>query len=100
MSATGPGQRVVVEKDRWDHWRVVGGYDIPRELAELALGRILRMGSRPTQPGDVADYERCRAIILDYAEQPESGLPVSLLADPAYHPSYARDYRKGAQGDA
>ncbi len=32
---------------------------------ELALGRILRMASRPTQPGDNAEYERCRRIILD-----------------------------------
>ena len=34
------------------------------EIALLALGRILRLGSRPTQPGDVEEYERCRAIIL------------------------------------
>jgi hypothetical protein len=33
-------------------------------LAELALGRILRLGSRPTQPGDVEEYERARAVIL------------------------------------
>lgn len=36
-------------------------------LAALALGRIFRMGSRPTQPGDVEEYERCRAIIMDAA---------------------------------
>lgn len=31
---------------------------------ELAIGRIFRMGSRPTQPGDAAEYERCRAIVM------------------------------------
>lgn len=31
----------------------------------LALGRIFRMMSRPTQPGDVEEFERCRALIMD-----------------------------------
>jgi hypothetical protein len=35
---------------------------------QLALGRILRMGSRPYQDGDFAEYERCRAIFMDAAE--------------------------------
>ena len=39
-----------------------------RRAAELALGRILRMGSRPAQPGDVEEYERCRAIIMATVE--------------------------------
>ncbi len=47
---------------------------------ELALGRIFRMGSRPTQ--------RCRAIILDARD------PI-----PGYTPNYARDRNRGAQGD-
>jgi hypothetical protein len=34
-------------------------------VVELALGRILRLAARPEQPGDVAEYERCRALILD-----------------------------------
>lgn len=59
-------------------------------LAELALGRILRLGSRPTQPGDVAEYERCRAIIMDELE------PVT----PDYSPNWVRDRLKGAAGDA
>jgi len=56
---------------------------------ELALGRILRLASRPAQPGDVADYERCRKVILDVLDP----LP--------YQPeiSWARDRNKGAQGD-
>ena len=33
-------------------------------LVALALGRILRMGSRPTLPGDIEEYERCRDIIM------------------------------------
>ena len=59
--------------------------------AALALGRILRLGSRPTQPGDIAMYERCRAII--YAE---------LGADASvgdHRPHYPRDHRKGAPSD-
>ena len=59
-----------------------------RQTVNLALGRIFRMGSRPTQPGDIGEYERCRGIILD-------------LCAPAadYAPNYARDRLKGAQGD-
>ena len=29
------------------------------QAVRLAMGRIFRMGSRPTQPGDMAEYERC-----------------------------------------
>lgn len=36
-----------------------------QKLMEAALGRIFRMGSRPTQPGDIEEYERCRKIIMD-----------------------------------
>lgn len=41
-------------------------------IVELALGRIFRMGSRPAQPGDAAEYERCRAVVMrvyDEAQQ-------------------------------
>ena len=55
---------------------------------EMALGRIFRIMSRPTQPGDVAEYERCRAIILDLAGDPV--IP--------YSPNYARDRMLGAAG--
>ena len=47
-------------------------YSIMTKASELALGRILRIASRPAEPGDIAEYERCRAIILDEAE--ESGI--------------------------
>ena len=66
--------------------------DSPAEkklLVDLAFGRIFRLGSRPTQPGDVAEYERCRAIILDNTEPTPLG----------WQPNYARDRRAGAAGD-
>jgi hypothetical protein len=56
---------------------------------ELAIGRILRIAQRPTQPGDVEEYERCRALILDLSDGPSLD----------YTPNYARDRLKGAQGD-
>lgn len=59
------------------------------EAIRLALGRIFGMMQRPGKPGDVAEYERCRALILDHAEGTES-----------YEHNWARDRLKGAQGDA
>lgn len=62
-------------------------------LLKLALGRIFRMMARPAQPGDVAEYERCRSLILDVlcgeGESPQEG----------YQPNWARDRLKGAAGD-
>ena len=55
----------------------------------LALGRIFRLMSRPFQPGDIEDYERCRALSMN----PSEGLPLH------YAPNWARDRLKGAQGD-
>jgi hypothetical protein len=57
--------------------------------AQLALGRILRLAARSTQPGDVEEYERCRAIILEDCV----GVPLG------YTPNWARDRHKGASGD-
>lgn len=54
----------------------------------LAMGRIFRLMSRPEQPGDIADYERCRAMILNLSDNPRDEAP-----------NYARDRLKGAQGD-
>lgn len=45
------------------------------QASQLAFGRILRMAARPEQPGDVAEYERCRKIILDEAEA--AGIDIS-----------------------
>lgn len=63
--------------------------DGPSTLAELALGRIFLLGSRPFQPGDIEEYERCRAIVLDAVGR-------DMPAD--YKPNYARDRLRGAQG--
>lgn len=57
--------------------------------AELALGRILRLASRPEQASDAAEYERCRRIILDTL--PTAG------DDP--RPTWVRDRLRGAAGD-
>lgn len=62
------------------------------QIINLAIGRIFRIVSRPTQPGDVAEYERCRAIIMDLAEAAGH-----IGVD--HRPNYARDSRKGAPGD-
>lgn len=74
-----------------------------RLAIELALGRIFRLASRPEQPGDVADYERCRRVILDVLD------PVAVPLYAPYGAGYAakeepganwvRDRNKGAQGD-
>jgi hypothetical protein len=40
-----------------------------QRVMDLALGRILRMGSRPTQPGDEAEFDRCRNIFMEAAER-------------------------------
>ena len=34
-----------------------------KQLINLAIGRIFLLGSRPTQPGDLNNYERMKAII-------------------------------------
>ena len=57
-------------------------------LVRLAIGRLFRIMSRPYQDGDVAEYERCRGIILDHADAGE-----------VWEPNWARDRLKGAQGD-
>lgn len=52
------------------------------QIVELALGRIFRLMSRPSQPCDVAEYERCRAIILnEFGDAPT-----------AYKPNFAASY--------
>lgn len=58
-----------------------------RAAVNLAIGRIFLLGSRPEKDGDVAQYLRCRAIILDLVEP---GPDTSIC--------FARDYGKGAQG--
>lgn len=64
--------------------------NIEQKAVELALGRIFRLMSRPTQAGDVEQYETARGVIL------ECTAPVAV----SYAPNYARDWNKGAQGAA
>lgn len=59
---------------------------------QMAIGRVLRMMQRPTEPGDIEMYEKCRAIVMDYAEASQMDL--------GYSPNYARDRLLGAQGDS
>lgn len=47
--------------------RLADDYEL-RRLSECALGRIFGMMQRPSQPGDVAEYDRCRAIVMACAE--------------------------------
>jgi hypothetical protein len=56
---------------------------------QLALGRLFRLMSRPSQPGDIEQYERCRAIVI--AEADAAGWTWE-----DHHPNYARDHGKGA----
>lgn len=58
------------------------------KVVRLALGRLFRLGSRPTRPGDAEEYERCRLLILAAAP---------AVADA--RPNYARDRHHGALGD-
>lgn len=64
---------------------------MPLEV-KLAMGRMLRMLCRLPQPGDLDEYHRIRAIILDASETEHGVLP-------DYQPCWARDRLKGARGD-
>ena len=61
------------------------------QLAALAFGRILRMAARPVQPGDLAEYDRCRGLILDALEADGQAIDT--------RPNWTRDRLKGAAGD-
>jgi hypothetical protein len=39
--------------------------DEKRALAVLAVGRLLRLMSRPFQEGDLEQYEECREVLLN-----------------------------------
>ena len=62
---------------------------MPREV-QMALGRIFKLMSRPTQPGDVEQYEAARRVVMAHAGD----------VTPDWVPDYGRDRLKGAQGDA
>lgn len=61
---------------------------MPPEV-KLALGRIFRLLSRPEQPGDAAQYEAARVVILTQA-------PAATAVD--HMPNWIRDRNKGAMG--
>jgi len=54
--------------------------------ANLALGRIFGMMQRPERDGDIAEYERCKAIFLN-------AIGVTEMPCVAEH-SFAGDYRQ------
>lgn len=60
---------------------------------QLALGRLLRMMSRPSQPGDVAMFHKIVAVVTD-AHDERNGQRID------YRPSYAAQRLMGARGDA
>ncbi len=55
---------------------------------QLALGRIFRLASRPTQPGDVQAYEEARHVVL--AHYGDGPLPE------AYVHNHVRDRNRGS----
>lgn len=61
-----------------------------KQIVNRAIGRIYGMTQRKEQPGDVAEYYRCRNVILDLVGEE---LPKDT------RPCYARDRNRGAQGD-
>jgi hypothetical protein len=64
------------------------------QTINLALGRIFRLASRPEQSGDIADYERCRSLILN-ALDPNMVIHHAAMAQ---QHNVGRDRMKGAQG--
>jgi hypothetical protein len=65
------------------------------QTINLAIGRIFRLASRQEQAGDVAEYERCRSLILNVLDPDMT----SHQATMAMQHDYGRDRMKGAQGD-
>lgn len=61
-----------------------------RALEQLALGRIFRLGSRPTQEGDIAQYEDCRRIIMLCAEARTGHHPLDKPPHETCHVRHSR----------
>jgi len=57
-------------------------------MMQCAIGRLFQILSRPYRPGDDAEYEMCRRVVLRLSEP-----------NPDHQANYARDHAKGAQGD-
>jgi hypothetical protein len=62
-----------------------------QKTVDMAMGRIFGMMTRPTQDGDLQEYQRCRNLILDLTE--------GTIDTSDRSPCYIRDRNKGAQGD-
>lgn len=45
--------------------------DEERQAVTLAIGRLFRILSRPYEPGDEEQYERCRAVVMAHVETQE-----------------------------
>lgn len=39
-----------------------------KKITEMAIGRILKLGSRKCQDGDIEQYEKCKWIIMEATE--------------------------------
>jgi hypothetical protein len=63
------------------------------QVISLCIGRVLRLGSRPEQPGDEAEYDRVRNLALDAADH------LGMVYRPDRRPCWVRDRSRGAQGD-
>lgn len=62
-------------------------------MCQLAIGRVLRICSRPYQEGDEKAYWEARSVLLDCA-------PIALGRVPDDHrPNWVRDRNRGAQGE-
>ena len=62
--------------------RQLTGLDISLDEEEslvvtLAIGRLFRILSRPHQPGDLEEYERCRAVVMSH-----------VILPPEYEPNW------------
>lgn len=64
--------------------------DDNKRTVELALGRIFGIMLRPSRPGDVAQYEAAKRVVLDAINPP----PFSDT-----RPNWVRDRLKGSAGD-
>ena len=65
---------------------------MPPEV-QMALGRLFRMMSRPSQPGDIEMFHKIVAIVTDEYEALHDGRPT-------YRPDYVAQRGMGARGDA
>jgi hypothetical protein len=61
---------------------------MPHEV-QMALGRLFRMMSRPSQSGDIAMFHRIQKIVMDAAGE----------QSPEYRPDYVAQRLQGAQGE-